>query len=57
MDAKKLLIGVVTISVGFMVGLYISKKFMSGMKTTPSTPAETPTDQEIANFGYGGYDY
>jgi hypothetical protein len=59
MDAKKLLTGVATIAVGYMLGLWAYKSFMSGMSQTTPTPtlADIPTDEEVATFGMGGYDY
>lgn len=59
MDTKKLLTGVVTFAVGYMLGLWAYKNFMSGMSKTTPTPAtaDMPSDEEVANFGNGGYDY
>ena len=58
MDAKKLLMGVATTAVGWMLGLWAYKSFMSGksMALPTSTPAAAPA-AESAEFGYDGYDY
>ena len=62
MDAKKLLMGVATTAVGWMLGLWAYKSFM-GSKTkmaapaAPAAPAAAPADSALAEFGDDGYDY
>jgi hypothetical protein len=60
MNAQKLLMGVATTAVGWMVGLWAFKQFMSGGSaksvTIPTDVATTPpTDSK--SFNEEGYDY
>jgi hypothetical protein len=56
MDAKKLLLGVVTTAIGFAFGFYLTKMIVKGAaKTTPSPSPEASTDS--AGFYGDGYEY
>jgi hypothetical protein len=60
MDAKKLLVGVATTALGFALGLYLGKMFMSGGSTPAMPTASAPSESEEAEeseFGYSGFDY
>lgn len=61
MDAKKLLVGVATFSIGWMLGLYLGKMVMGGasMKSAsmPVTDAGETDESSEESFGYGNYDY
>lgn len=57
MDATKMLVSVSKIAIGWMVGMWAYKSFMSGESmSAPSTPSEEPTPT-ATSFGYDGDDY
>lgn len=66
MNAQRLLIGVATTALGWMVGLWAYKQFMSGgtsavVDTTstpaPSAPTAADASKAAATFSADGYDY
>jgi hypothetical protein len=57
MDATKMLVSVSKFAIGWMVGMWAYKSFMSGgSMSAPSTPSATTTPTAPA-FGYDGDDY
>ncbi|NDC95560.1 hypothetical protein EBZ38_14170 [bacterium] len=58
MDYQKMLVSVGKVAVGWMLGMWAYKSFMSGggmtsTPTTPTTPLDAPTE---SSFGYDGDD-
>ena len=55
MDYQKMLVSVGKVAVGWMLGMWAYKSFMSGggMTSTPTTPLDAPTE---SSFGYDGDD-
>lgn len=57
MDATKMLVSVSKFAIGWMVGMWVYKSFMSGgSMSAPSTSSATTTSS-APSFGYDGDDY
>ena len=54
MDATKMLVSVSKFAIGWMVGMWVYKSFMSGGSMSSSMPS---TDATAPSFGYDGNDY
>jgi hypothetical protein len=58
MDAKKLLLGVVTTAIGFAFGFYLTKMIVKGAAKTTPTPSPSPAaSTDSAEFYGDGFEY